>query len=134
QWMHVTDIVPTVLDVLGAPYPVNFSGYATRGLDGASAHVLLRDADAASGRTQQHYELAGNRGFIRGRWKIVSLQPPGKPMELDNWMLFDLDDDATETRDLAREQPEFLAELVAAFDADAQANYVYPLDNRDVRR
>ena len=27
-----------------------------------------------------------------------------------------------------------LAELVAAFDADAAANYVYPLDNRDVRR
>jgi hypothetical protein len=27
-----------------------------------------------------------------------------------------------------------LAELVAAFDADARANYVYPLDNRDVRR
>jgi hypothetical protein len=134
QWMHVTDIAPTILDVLGAPYPERFAGYATRGLDGTSAHALLRDADGASGRTQQHYELAGNRGFIRGRWKIVSLQPPGKPMDLDSWMLFDLDEDATETRDLAREQPQILEELVAAFDADAQANYVYPLDNRDVHR
>jgi arylsulfatase len=133
-WMHVTDIVPTVLDVLGSAYPARFGAYRTRGLDGVSAAPILRDAGAASLRTQQHYELAGNRGYIRGRWKIVSLQPPGKPMDLDNWMLFDLDADATETRDLAQAHPDVLATLVAAFDADAQANYVYPLDNRDVRR
>jgi arylsulfatase len=134
QWMHVTDLVPTLLDVLGLPYPDRIGGYRTRALDGVSARPVLRDAATPSARTQQHYELAGNRGYIRGRWKIASLQPPGKPMDLSNWMLFDLDEDATETRDLARTHPDVLAELVAAFDADAQANYVYPLDNRDVRR
>src|SRR6185437_3668497 len=36
--------------------------------------------------------------------------------------------------DLARERPDKLAELVAAFDRDARANDVYPLDNRGVRR
>jgi len=134
QWMHVTDVVPTILDVLHASYPDRRDGWRTRALDGVSVAPILRDASAPGTRTQQHYELAGNRGYIRGRWKIVSLQPPGKPMDLDNWMLFDLSEDATETRDLARSHPAVLAELVAAFDADAEANYVYPLDNRDVRR
>jgi arylsulfatase A-like enzyme len=134
QWVHVTDIVPTILDVLGVAYPEHFEGYRTRGLDGVSALPVLEDEAATSARTSQHYELAGNRGYIRDRFKIVSLQPPGKPMDLDNWMLFDLDADATETRDLAATYPDTLAELVAAFDDEARANHVYPLDNRGVHR
>jgi arylsulfatase len=134
QWVHVTDVVPTILDVLDMPYPEHMQGYRTRGLDGVSCLPLLRDATAASARSRQHYELAGNRGYIEDGWKIVSLQPPGKPMDLDNWMLFDLDADATETNDRAATHPDRLAALVAAFDADARANDVYPLDNRGVRR
>lgn len=134
QWTHVTDTLPTLLDILGVEYPAAFGGYRTRGLDGVSYRAALQRSDAPSARTRQHYELAGNRGYIQGRWKIVSLQPVGRAMELGNWMLFDLEDDVTETRDLAAEMPERLAELVAAFEADAQANYVYPLDNRDIRR
>jgi arylsulfatase len=134
QWVHVTDIVPTVMDLLGADYPPQRDGYRTRKLDGVSFAPLLADAAAPSARHQQHYELAGNRGFIRDGWKIVSLQPPGSKIDLDNWMLFDLARDPAEVHDLARERPDRLRELVAAFDVDAEANYVYPLDNRDVRR
>ena len=134
QWAHVTDIVPTILDMLGAKYPDAFNGYRTRALDGVSFGSVLVDANASSARSRQHYELAGNRGYIHDRWKIASLQPPGKPMDLDNWMLFDLDEDATEVRDLAATHPDVLARLVAEFDTDAYANYVYPLDNRGVRR
>jgi arylsulfatase len=134
QWLHVTDIVPTILDIVGQPYPEALNGYRTRSLDGVSAKALFRRANATSARSRQHYELAGNRGYIENGWKIVSLQPPGRAIDLDNWMLFDLECDATEVHDLARAHPDKLAELVAAFDADAQANYVYPLDNRGVRR
>jgi arylsulfatase len=134
QWVHVTDILPTVLDAVQASYPHAFNGYRTRGPDGITCLPLLKDDQCASARKRQHYELAGNRGFILGDWKIVSLQPPGKPMDLTQWMLFDLAADPTETTDLARERPEVLAELIAAFEADALANHVYPLDNRDIRR
>ena len=134
QFVHVTDIVPTILDVLGANYPESFAGYRTRALDGVSFRPVLADAAAPAARTRQHYELAGNRGYIEHDWKIVSLQPPGTPIDLHNWMLFDLCADATETQDLAAGQPDKLRALVAAFDADARANHVYPLDNRGVRR
>jgi arylsulfatase A-like enzyme len=134
QFVHVTDIVPTILDVLGADYPESFAGYRTRAPDGVSFRPVLADAAAPGARTRQHYELAGNRGYIADDWKIVSLQPPGTPMDLHNWMLFDLVADATETQDLAAGQLDKLRDLVAAFDADARANHVYPLDNRGVRR
>ena len=74
-----------------SPYPDEFNGYRTRGPDGASFRAALEDGRSAGiARNAQHYELAGNRGYIRDGWKIVSLQPPGKPIDLDNWMLFDL--------------------------------------------
>jgi arylsulfatase len=134
QWVHVTDVVPTILDVLGTDYPQRFNDAATHPPDGRTFLDAIERADAVEHRTAQHYELAGNRGYIRDGWKIVSLQPPGKPIALDNWMLFDLRNDPTEIHDLASTHPDKRDELVAAFDADAEANFVYPLDNRGVRR
>ena len=130
QWVHVTDVVPTILDLLAVPYPDRLAGYRTRALDGVSFRPLLQSEHAASARRTQHYELCGNRGYIADGWKIVSLQPPGKRIDLDNWMLFNLEEDATEVNDVAAQHPAKLAELVAAFEADAHVNYVYPLDNR----
>jgi arylsulfatase len=134
QWVHVTDIVPTVLDLIGVAYPEQVNGMRTCEPDGVSVRTVLEAAGTSATRSVQHYELAGNRGYIRDGWKIVSLQPPGKPIELGNWMLFDLQRDPTEITDLASTHPEKLRELIACFDADAAANYVYPLDNRGVRR
>ena len=134
QWVHVCDTLPTILDLLDTHYPSAFNGYRTRGLDGFSYLPLLTDANALEARSRQHFELAGNRGYVMDGWKIVSLQPPGRPIDLDNWMLFDLAADPTEIDDCAPAMPGKVAELVAAFESDANANYVYPLDNRDIRR
>lgn len=134
QWIHVTDTLPTLLDLLGTEYPAEFKGYATRQLDGSSYFDLLKDASCKSSRTVQHFELEGNRGYIRWPWKIASLQPPGTEIDLDRWLLFNLADDPTECEDLAKIHPEVLADLVTAFEHDATANYVYPLDNRAPRR
>ena len=134
QWVHVTDIAPTILDLIGASWPAQYHGYRTRPPDGASFRAALESSTAPGARHAQHYELAGNRGYIRDGWKIVSLQPPAKPMDLDNWMLFDLRDDPSEITDVAGMHPEKLRELIIAFDAEAEANHVYPLDNRGVRR
>ncbi|MFM1856075.1 MAG: hypothetical protein RLZ83_1384, partial [Pseudomonadota bacterium] len=134
SWIHVTDVMPTVLDLLGANYPAQFNGWRTRALDGVSFESQIRDPAAPSLRKRQYYELEGNRGFIDGRWKIVSLQPAGTSIDLDRWMLFDLDADPTECDDLARALPEVLRERIDAFEKDAAANHVYPLDNRDLRR
>lgn len=134
QWVHVTDIVPTLMEVTGAALPEDFNGYRTRALDGRSFAGMLQDAQALAIRDRQYYELQGNRAYISGAWKIVSLQTPDKDIDLDNWMLFDLAKDPAEIKDLAQAHPDIVRRLVAEFDAEAGANYVYPIDTRDERR
>ena len=131
QWVHVTDLLPTVLEVIQGDYPELFMGLRTRGMDGASFALALSDAAAPQRRQRQYYELQGNRGYISGGWKVVSLQVPRQPIKLDNWMLFDIATDPAELVDLAGQHPEILARLVAEFEEDATANYVYPIDTRD---
>lgn len=130
SWIHVTDTLPTLLECAGLEYPARVS----RGLDGFSFAAVLTDSEFRSPRNRQHYELEGNRGYIRDNWKIVSLQPPGKAIDLSNWMLFDLQADPTERLNIARAYPEIVKELIEEFESDAAANSVYPLDNRDSRR
>ena len=134
QWIHVTDVLPTVLDILNTDYPKTFNGLKTRGLNGLSFKSLLHSSNAHHPRQQQHYELQANRGFIQWPWKIVSLQAPNQAMKLDNWMLFNIENDPSEILDLATEQPMLLAKLIAAFEEEASTNFVYPLDNRDDSR
>lgn len=134
QWVHVTDIAPTILELVGVEYPKCFNGFNTRGHDGFSFAESLNKVDAPSQRNHQHYELEGNRGYIQNGWKIVSLQPPGTKIDLNRWMLFNLNSDPTEINDLAEQMPEKLQALIEAFERDAKANLVYPLDNRDTGR
>jgi arylsulfatase A-like enzyme len=135
EWIHVTDITPTLLDILNIAHPDASHGFDARKPDGVSFAAMLDDGSAASQRSRQHYELEINRAYIDGHWKIASLQPRGGKIEsLDNWMLFDLDVDPCETNNLAEQFPEKVAELAQAFDVDARANYVYPLDNRALER
>jgi len=134
QWIHVTDTLLTILEVCGQAYPAQFKGYQTRSLDGSSYAASLTDARWVATRQTQHYELEGNRGYISGTWKIASLQPPGTAIDLDHWTLFDLESDPTECDNLAERHPDILRRLIAAFEQDARANYIYPLDNRDNRR
>ncbi len=134
QWVHVSDVLPTLLDTLGISYPNEFKGYRTRPLDGISFAPLLKGVTPDIVRRSQHYELDGNRAFIQDGWKIVSLQAPGKTIALDDWMLFRLDDDVTEIDDQADRYPAQLAHLIEVFDREARANYVYPLDNRGYER
>lgn len=129
-WVHVTDVLPTLLDILNIDYPNEFKGYQTRTLDGISFAAALTDTAVSTSRHSQHYELDGNRGFIHDGWKIVSLQPPGQKIDLNNWMLFKLDTDPTEINDLSAVYPDLLESLIKTFEPVAFKNYVYPLDNR----
>ena len=135
EWIHVTDVTPTLLDLLDIAHPDEVNGFDARKPDGVSFAPMLADAAAPSPRTEQHYELEANRALIEGRWKIASLQPRGGKMgPLDNWMLFDLQADPCETTDLAAQHPDRVAAMASRFDEEAWANSVYPLDNRALER
>ena len=130
EWIHVTDVTPTLLDLLGIAHPDASNGFASRKPDGVSFAKMLTDQSTPTQRARQHYELEANCAIIDSGWKLVSLQKIGQPYVEDNWMLFDLTNDPCENNDLASLHPDKVVALKELFDQEAKANAVYPLDNR----
>jgi arylsulfatase len=128
QFTHVTDVMPTLLDLLGLERPSHRHGVELRPVAGTSFRATIDSENAPSAHTEQHYEMVGNRGFYRDGWEVVTDHRPLTPFSDEEWELYDLRSDRTETRDLAEEHPDLVAELAAAWEAAARANDVYPLD------
>jgi len=130
QFVHVTDVMPTLLDLAGVAPLAQVSGRPAQAWHGRSFAQVLLDASTPSPRREQYYECWSNRGYYRDGWLARSLQKRGEPIDLDNWTLHDLDRDFSESVDVRDSHPDKLRELVAAFDETAWLNLVYPLDNR----
>ena len=128
QYQHVTDLLPTVLDLVGVDLPTTKHGQPIPAPAGTSFTSTLADAEAASTHTEQYYEQAGHRGFYRDGWSAVTCHGRRAPFSEDTWELHHLAEDPTESRDLAAEHPDKVTELQEAWEQAAWANQVYPLD------
>ena len=128
QYLHVTDVMPTLLDLCGLEQPTH------RGQDellppaGTSFAATLDDAGAPSRHTEQYYEMVGHRGYYRDGMEIVSLHLPMTEFGDHEFELYDLRADPTELHDLAADRPDVVAELAAAWQQAAWDNQVFPLD------
>ncbi len=131
QFTHVTDVMPTLLDLAGVPALKSINGEPAREMHGNSFAQVLFDTDALPPRTEQYYECWSNRAYYRDGWVACSIQKRGDPIDMDRWTLHDLTHDFSESTDLSAHHPEKLKELVQAFDQAAWQYFVYPLDNRD---
>ena len=130
QFIHVTDVMPTLLDLAGLKTLDTINGVPALPLHGKSFAPVLFDAAAPSPRTEQYYECWSNRAYYRDGWLARSLQKRGMPIDMDNWTLHNLHEDFSESVDMRDQHPEKLHELIEAFDQAAWLNMVYPLDNR----
>lgn len=142
QFCHVSDLAPTLLDLLGIPTPAPGSPVVddettsgppadVRGLmTGVSFAATLQNPGADTGKGVQYFEMFGHRGLWLDGWKAVAWHPPGRPFEDDRWELFDLDADFNECHDLAVEYPERLQRMIDRWWVEAEANQVLPLDDR----
>lgn len=128
QFAHVTDVLPTLLDVLGLPAPTTRQGRPLKPVAGSSFVPTLADPDAPSQHREQHYEMVGHRGFYRDGWEVVTLHQPLTPFSDAEWELYDVSADPTELVDLAASHPEKVRELAAAWEQAARDNQVLPLD------
>ncbi len=129
QYAHVTDILPTILELAGAEAPPEPGDESTPAAAGASFARSLEDGSAASQHREQLYEMVGNRGYYRDGWSAVALHQRGEPYSDEEWELHDLRQDPTELHDLAPEHPEKLRELADAWEQAALDNQVFPLDD-----
>lgn len=134
QFVHCSDLVPTVLECLGIEAPQIVNGVEQIPVQGASLAYTFDDPHAPTRRAPQYFELMGNRGIWADGWKAVARHFKGDDYAQDRWELYHLDADFSESTDLAAARPEKLAELVALWEREAEVNHVFPLDDRDRER
>jgi arylsulfatase A-like enzyme len=131
QYVHVVDILPTLVDLLDLRLPAERHGLAAEPMDGRSFADALRSADAQVGRDEQYYECIGNRAYYKDGWEIVTKRVPNTPFSEEKWSLFNLDEDPTQLNDLSDKHPERVQEMVAAWEEAAWDNQVFPLYEGD---
>jgi arylsulfatase len=134
QYHHAVDIVPTLLDIIGLEMPKVYRGVEQYPLSGISMRYTFDAAPTApTKKKRQYYAMLGTRGIWEDGWKASAVHAPftGKGnFDKDRWELYHVDVDRSESRDLAKENPEKLATLIKAWDEEAAANMVLPLDDR----
>ncbi len=128
QFVHVSDLLPTFLELAGVERPDTWRGRPVLPLYGQSVAATLRDP-AAPGRTADLVvENEGHRGYRRGRWEAVTRHVPRTAFSEEHWELYDAVADPTQLHDLAEQQPQLLGELVAAWEEAAWSNQIFPMD------
>ena len=130
QFAHACDLTPTLLDLVGVEAAAQINGVAQMPIEGTSFAPSLNDPTVLSKARPQYFEMFGHRGLWHAGWKAVAYHPPGTLYQDDKWELFHLDEDFSETDDLATLQPEKLAALVELWWAEAEKHKVLPLDDR----
>lgn len=129
QYAHVSDIAPTVLDILGVRKPEQVKGVPQRPYTGTSLRYAFANPQAPTRKRVQYFEQAGSRGIWHDSWKAIAWHDFGGDYLEDEWELYDTEHDFSETHDLAAEQPEKLEELKALWWAEAGRHDVLPLSH-----
>jgi arylsulfatase A-like enzyme len=134
QYHHSTDIVPTVLDIVGLKMPKVYHGVEQFPLSGVSMKYTFDAApNAPTHKHRQYYAMLGTRGIWEDGWFASALHAPltGKGhFDQDQWQLYHVDVDRSESQDLAKQYPDKLKSMIAAWNEEAQKNLVLPLDDR----
>ncbi|CAF3384231.1 unnamed protein product [Rotaria socialis] len=108
------DILPTVLELAGVTHPgTTFQGRTVMQPRGKSWVPHLRSHEPIHDECQDFtgWELFGERAIRRGNYKAVYI-PKGPPPGETKWELYDSMQDNGELKDLAREKPNILKELI----------------------
>ena len=142
QYHHITDIGATILDVTGTPFFEEIDGHEQMKLDGMSMKYSFDDNDAPTNHPEQYYELFGNRAIYKDGWKAVTIHANRMPWNLnktspfdsDVWELYNIDEDFSESHNVADEYPEKLEELKARWEELAWENNVFPLYDDMIQR
>jgi arylsulfatase len=122
-FVHVRDIMPTILDIADVSHALEFEGRSVLPLQGQSVlNFLAGEADTTySGADRVGYELFGLKAYIDGDWKILRMP---RPFASGEWELYNLMQDPGEIEDLSSEYPEKVEEMVALWEQYKEDNMV----------
>jgi len=142
QYHHISDVAPTIMEVVGIEVPDSYHGKKQQPMDGVSMRYSFDDADAPNRKQRQYYEMFGNRAIWADGWKAVVLHANRMPWDVnvvlpfdnDVWELYHVSEDFSESTDLAKKHPEKLEALKKMFDEEAWKYNVYPLHDDMIKR
>lgn len=119
---YLPDIMATLLDATGTPYPATWQGHPIAPLEGTSLLPALK-ADLPQ-RPPMFWEHEGNAAVRIGQWKLVRKYP-------DPWELYDLAQDRTELNDVSALHPDRVQDMLAQYQAWAARCGVIPRERID---
>lgn len=142
QYHHISDIAPTIMEATSTKFPEEYHGIKQQPFTGQAMNYSFDDADAPNVKKRQYYEMFGNRAIWVDGWKAVTLHANRMPWDVnvrgdfskDVWELYNVNEDFSESTNLADQYPEKLEELKAIFEEEAWKNNVYPLYDDMVAR
>jgi len=109
-------------------------------IEGVSMLYSFDDAKAASRHKTQYFEIFGNRAIYHEGWVAAAVhkapweRSPKVKLADDVWQLYNVDEDFSESTDLAAQNPAKLKELQALFMKEAERYRVLPIDDRSIER
>ncbi|MBX3291583.1 MAG: arylsulfatase [Acidobacteria bacterium] len=139
QFHHCNDIVPTIYEILGIEAPRVVNGVQQDPIDGVSLAYTFTDPHAEGRLRTQYFEVMGSRSVYHDGWMASAFGPripwvAGIDPKIlqwtpddDVWELYHVDEDWTQSKDLAAEMPEKLAQLKEIFLIEATKNNALPI-------
>ena len=136
------DVAPTILEAAGLPQPVFVNGVQQHPIEGVSMAVLIqrcqggraaRDAVLRDVRQPRHLPQ-GLDGGDQAPDALGDRRGQTAAFDDDVWELYDTTTDWSQSKDLAKENPEKLHELQRLWLIEAVKYNVLPLDDRFAER
>ncbi len=129
QYHHVSDITPTILDIIGIEKPKTIKGVPQLPFSGISMKYSMEDGDAPDKRHVQYYEMLGNRAIYRDGWKAITNHQLHfeQDIEEDTWELYHVAEDYSECHNVADQYPGLVKELERQWFIEAGKAGVFPL-------
>ena len=140
QFMHVIDVVPTILEAAGIHAPEYVDGIKQAPIEGTSFAYTFdaKNAKAPTRHMTQYFEMMGQWALYDHGWLLsteVNRAPweafgPANPDPLNNqvFQLYDLSKNWNQTDDIAAQHPDKVAEMRKEFVVEAKKYQVFPLD------
>jgi arylsulfatase A-like enzyme len=123
DFVHVTDIMPTILQLAQVSYPKRYKDKNIHPLIGRSLLPVLKgDSATIHGNDGMGWELFEMKAYIKGNWKILRLP---QPFGTGQWQLYDIVKDPGETTDLSANFPGIKTALIGDWNQYALQNEVH---------
>ncbi len=140
QFVHVIDVVPTILEAAGIKAPEMVDGIRQAPIEGTSFLYTFdaKNAKVPSRHRTQYFEMMGQYALYHDGWLLstkVNRAPwqafgAANPDPLNNqvFQLYDLNKEFNQATDIADKNPQKVKEMREMFMAEARKYEVFPMD------